>query len=359
MHTDRCFAIKLPRPEKGESLEELSTLKTTIIDLVTNQIYWKRTVKPASAILEHILQEYKKRRVINKKVLLDQNKLLSIEYRLNNSELTTLLNHLHEAGTLLYFEEPALKDTIILDVQWLVHAFKSIIAYYVATESRDDIKRQRFRETGELNNEDFVAIWKRQQTEGKDFIAHKDVLTSYMEKLGLLAVCNSEARLWFYFPSMNRRKFDSKQFEDFKKSSVLSFQFEKEKQHPIFVFHSFVIKCMKLPLWKIHMNRRCRCIYDEVACFSFRGHIVLLCVCNFQIQVQVCHPANDIERNLLEETKSILESTMEEFRNQNYNFDIGYKCQYGRFHEEELNFIPERDLMDLTNTDEKLSLIHI
>ena len=353
MHTDRCFAIKLPRPEKGETLEELSTLKTTIIDLVTNQIYWKRTVKPASAILEHILHEYKKRRIIDKRVLLDHNELLSVEFRLDNRELTTLLKHLHEAGTLLYFEEMALKDKIILDVQWLVHAFKSILAYYVATKNRDDIKRQRFCETGELYNEELVAIWKIQQTEGKDYITHKDVLTSYMEKLGLLAVCNSEARLWFYFPSMNRRKFNDKQFEDFKKSSVLLFQFEKEKQLPVFIFYRFVIKCMKLPLWKIHVRRKSRCIYDEVACFSFRGHIVLLCVFNFQIQVQVCHPDNEIKGDLLEEIKSMLENTMEDFRNQNYKFDIGYKCQYGKFHDEELNFIPEADVMDLTNTDEK------
>ena len=310
-------------------------------------------MEPASAILEHILQEYKERRIINKKVLLDHNELLSIEYRLDNSELTTLLMHLHEAGTLLYFEEPALKETILLDVQWLVDAFRSILAYKVATENRDDIKRQRFCETGELYNEELVAIWKRQETEGKDYISHKDVLTTYMEKLGLLAVCNVDERVWFYFPSMNRRKFDNKQFEDFKKSSVLSFQFEREKQLPIFVFYRFVIKCMKLPLWKIHMKRKSQCIYDEVACFSFRGHIVLLCVFNFQIQVQVCHPTNDIKANLLKEIKSTLENTMEEFRNQNYEFDIGYKCQYGKFHAEELNFIPEADLIDLTNTDEK------
>ena len=294
-----------------------------------------------------------KRRIIDKKVLLDHNELLSVEFRLDNSELTTLLRHLHEAGTLLYFEEPALKDKIILDVQWLVHAFKSILSYYVATENRDDIKRQRFYETGQLYNEELEALWKIQQTEGKDYITHKDVLTSYMEKLGLLAVCNADERLWFYFPSMNRRKFDNKQFEEFKKSSVLSFQFEIEKQLPIFVFYRFVIKCMKLPSWKIHMNRKCQCIYDEVACFSFRGHIVLLCVFNFQIQVQVCHPDNEIETDLLKEIKPMLENTMEEFRNQNYNFDIGYKCQYGKFHDEELNFIPERDLRDLTNTDEK------
>ena len=349
MHASRCFAIRLPY--KGEKLEELSDLKRHISYLVTEQVYWKRSVKPASAILEHILQENRQRRIIFRKDVLKLNDNLDPECRLDDSEITRLLKHLHQAGTLLYFEEPALKDKIILDVQWLVTAFKCILAYHVGLEKGHGIKH--FSETGELYDEELDAIWKREEDKGKRYITHKTVLTSFMEKLGLLAVCDSEDPLWYYFPSMNSRKFDNTKFKNCKKSSILSFQFDKKKQCPIFVFYKFVVRCMKLPHWKIHTKQQIRCIYDEVACFSFRGHIVLLCVYNFQIQVQVCHPANDIESKILKEIKKMLERTMEEFLRQNYEFDIGYKCQYGKFHAEELNFIPEADLIDLTNTDEK------
>lgn len=336
MHTNRCFSIRLP--VKGGKLEELSDLKKNISALVKSQLYWRRKVKRASAIFEHILQKNKDRRIIYRKELLNYNETLVPEFRLEENEITTLLKHLHQAGTLLYFEEPALKDTIILDVQWLVDAFKSIIAYHVDIEKEHDIERQRFYETGELNNEELDAIWERQQIEGKDYITHKKNLMPFMEKLGLLAVCNSDTHLWYYFPSMNRKKFVS-EHEQFKKSSILIFQFEKEKQLPIFLFYSFIIKCLKLPFWKILTEGQCRCIYDEVACFSFREHIVLLCVCNFQIQVQVCHPVIDIKNTLLQDIKYTLEETMKEF--QNYRFKVGYKCQKGKFHDDELNFIPE------------------
>ena len=325
----------------------MSDLKRKIFDLVTKQEYWKRTVKPASAIFEHILKENKKWRIITKKDLLKQNSYLDQECRLDDSEITTLLKHLHQAGTLLYFEDPALKDTIILDVQWLVDAFKCILEYYVAIEKGHDIERQHFKETGELKEEELDAIWKRQENEGKNYRTHKYVLTSYMEKLGLL-VCNSEPRKWYYFPSMNRRKFVNEQLKEFKKSSILSFQFEKEKQFPIFVFYRFVIKCMKLPNWEILIEKKCRCLYDEVACFSYQGHIVLLCVYNFQIQVQVCHQF-EVEPNVLVDIKDTIEEIMEEFQFQNYEFYIGYKCLNGKFHDEELNFIPETDLKDRVN----------
>ena len=344
MHSHRCFAIRLP--VKGEKLEELLDLKRHLFCLVTEQRYWKRTVKPAYAILEHILHENIKRRIIFRKDVQKLNDYLDPGYRLDDGEITTLLKQLHQAGTLLYFEDPALKDTIILDVQWLVNSFKSILAYYVGIEKGHDIERQSFCQTGELYDEELDAIWKREEDKGKNYKEHKDVLTSFMEKLGLLAVCDSEDQLWYYFPSMNSRKFDNSKFENWKKSSILAFQFDKKKQFPIFVFYKFVIRCMKLPRWKIHMKQKIRCIYDEVACFSFRGHIVLLCDCDYQIQVQVCHPVNEIERNLLEEIKSMLESTMEEFRTLNYEFDIGYKCLNGKFHDEDLNFCSEIDLMD-------------
>lgn len=345
MHADRCFAIQLPA--EGKKLENLSDIKRNIFRLVTKQVYWKRTVKPASAILEHFLQENRKLKIIARNDLLQLNLNLGQEFRLDDIEITRLLKHLHQAGTLLYFDEPALKDTILLDVQWLVDAFKSILAYYVDTEKVNDIERQNFYQTGELYEEELEAIWNGQEKEGKSYKTHKIVLTSYMEKLGLL-VCNSEPRLWYYFPSINRREFVNEHFKKLTKSSILLFQFEKKNQLPIHVFYKFVTKCMKLHSWKTLTEKQYRCLYDEVACFLFQGHIVLLCVYNFQIQAQVCHP-HVIDSNLLKEIKALLENAMEEFRIQSYKFEIGYKCQFGTFHDEDLNFIPETNMTERVN----------
>ena len=69
-------------------------------------------------------------------------------------------------------------------------------------EKGHDIESQHFKDTGELNEEQLDSIWNRQENKGKDFKTNKDVLTSYMEILGLL-VCISEPQTWYYFPSMS------------------------------------------------------------------------------------------------------------------------------------------------------------
>lgn len=326
-------------------MQKLSGLKRQIVDVVTEQTTWKRTVKPVTAILERILQEKKMLRIIKMKDFSNLNKCLDPEFRLDDSEIITLLKHLHQAGTLLYFEET---DIIVLDVQWLVDAFKSILAYNVGIEKGHDIEPHHFKVTGELNDEQLDAIWNRQENDKKDFKIHKNVLTSYMEKLGLL-VCISEPPTWYYFPSMNKRKFVEGEFKGLKHSSILTFRFKREKQRPFFIFYKLVIRCMKLFSWKIQIEKQSRLLYDDVACLSFKGHVILLCVHNFQIQVQVLFPSKDIETNVLKEIKSMLESIMEEFRNQNYEFEIGYKCQNGTFRDQELNFIPETELTNGVN----------
>lgn len=338
LHSKRWCAIRLP--EKGEKIEELSNLKETIVKLTNKDELWKRTVKPASAILEHILQTQKMRRIINTKEVFELNGKLDPEFRLNNFEIKTLLKQLHQAGTLLYFEETDLNDKIVLDVQWFVDAFKSILTYRVDISEPNNSKAEQFKMTGEMDHSQLSKIWNIRQYENK----HYETLTSFMERLGLLAVCHSENRIWYYFPSMNRRRYKNGQFEGFKKSSILLFQFDKKKQIPIFVFYKLVVKCIKLHLWKILTEKGCRCIYDDVACFSFQGHIVLLCIFNFQIQAQVCRREEEIETNTVKEIKYMLENTMEKLGITDY--ELGYKCGNGEFHEEGDNFFSESDFME-------------
>lgn len=121
-----------------------------------------------------------------------------------------------------------------------------------------------------------------------------------MEKLGLLAVCNSEEenalKTWYYFPSMNKRQFDEelKNIKGFNSSSILCFQFDEQGQLPIFLFYELVVKCVKLPGWSILTVNKTRSIYEKFACFSYREHIVVVCICNFQIQVQVFIPKYEL-----------------------------------------------------------------
>lgn len=247
---------------------------------------------------------------------------------------------------MLYFEEDSLKDTIVLDVQWFVDSFKCILEYPVDIEKGNDMERIQFYTTGELDDKDLDMIWSKPENKMKGFQEHKRVLMSYMEKLGLLAVCDFGQRPWYYFPCMNRRKFDIEhnRLKKLVPSSILCFQFAEEKQLPIFLFYNLVVKCLKMIDWKILIEeqKQYSCIYDDAACFSYRKHIVLLCICNFQIQVQVCHPSDTIEPSVLREIRIALGNRISEF--EKYSFQVGYKCRNGAFHkEEDIGFIPEKE----------------
>lgn len=160
-----------------------------------------------------------------------------------------------------------------------------------------------------------------------------------MEKLGLLAVCNSEEenalKTWYYFPSMNKRQFDEelKNIKGFNSSSILCFQFDEQGQLPIFLFYELVVKCVKLPGWSILTVNKTRSIYEKFACFSYREHIVVVCICNFQIQVQVFIPKYELNQIVCQEVQTALEGKMKEFRK--YSYRVGYKCHNGVLNDEE------------------------
>lgn len=289
LHRERRFTIGFP--ESGSNLEELKDIKTCIARVVHDP----EKIKPAWAMFEHILGQEKKK-VISRKTVSIMNKKLSKEFEMTDRDITDMLLFLHRIGTLLYFDEEQLKETIILDIQWFAQAFKIIVAYDVDVRE-NDTDRDRFFHTGEISDHELKSIWEKKN---KGYLDYKTEIISYMEKLGLLAACTTEDKSFFYIPSMNSRRF--KDTEEMKtKSSILCFQFDKDGQLPTFLFYGIVIKCTKIPGWSILQENENNCIYDKVACFSFRNLIVMICLCKFQIQVQLRYPTKrEIDKELLE-----------------------------------------------------------
>lgn len=113
------------------------------------------------------------------------NKRLSKEFRMNDSEITEMLLFLHRVGNLLYFDECSLKEIIILDIQWLVDAFKCIVTYKVKIATTD-IQRSHFQNTGEIEDQELREIWENQGEKGKTYLSHKAEILSCMEQLGVL-----------------------------------------------------------------------------------------------------------------------------------------------------------------------------
>lgn len=333
LREDRWFAIGFPKEES--KLADLKEIKTCIADIVKD---WRFSyeIQPVWGIFEHIMQEEKEQKIISRKTLLDYNNELSKDFRLNDDSITKMLLFFHRVGNLLYFDEGTLRETIILDVQWFVDAFKCIIRKD-GNKATTYCETVRFQTTGEITDKNLTKIWEK-SNEGQTFIAHKKDILLYMEKLGLLAICDTlKGQLTLYYgPSMNTRKFKNRE-NDITKSSILCFHFEEHGQLPFHNFYCLVVKCLKFDGWSVLQEKGENCWYENVACFTYENCIVVVCLCKFQIQLQVWILKENayINPELLSDIQGSVEKTLSERQD---SYEIGYKCKNGMLYDEEDTF---------------------
>lgn len=334
LNKDRTYTIGFP--EEGGTMEDLKDLKECIAKFVNSNDNPIKSVLPVWAIFEqHLLKE--KRKIITRGNLLEFNETLPKKKRIDDDEITKLLKFLNKAGTVLFFEEQRLKETIILDFQWFLDAFKSIINYDVNVVYTDQ-KRTHFQWSGELEDSELTALWKKCRY-GKEYLENKTDIIAYMEKLGLLAECHSERPYrkgtpWYFVPSMRKGKFNETSLKLYTGSTILCFNFKKE-QLPKHVFYGVVFQCFNIKEWSIYKidPKKELCLYENMAVFSFRGIIVLICVCKNQIQVQTYRKKSEsimlsLNEEILNEVRRIIKG-FEKFPS-----SVGYKCEKGVFNDE-------------------------
>lgn len=350
LNTERRYAIGIP---KGVlKLDELKAIKECIAMIAQCPRYSEHIIRFSWAVFERFLQKEKiknNKKIISRETLLHYNSQFK-EYKVEVDEISKLLNCLYMVGTLLYFDEEHLNDTVILDLQWFVDAFKCIIKYEVPIIENDRMK-QEFQKTGELLDKELVEIWKKVSNDC--VFKYKDEILMYMEKLELLAIyrleeADSKKFTWYYVPSMNKRKFDMKT-EGLFKSSILCFDFSEQEHNPIFEFYRLSLKCSKLPGWTFQKEDEKKCIYENVVCLSFRGHIVVICVCKLQIQVQVFRLETEVDRTLLPDIQKSIEQIMRTY--QKYCFEVGYKCQNGKLNDEADNSFVDQKTFPVSGAD--------
>lgn len=325
------YAIRFPKT--GSKLDELKEIKRCIAKIAQCPGLSDHKIRYSWAVSERFLQRKKQiQKIISKKEFLNSNSHFK-DCSMKPQEIPKLLNMLYIVGTILYFDEDGLNETIILDLQWFVDAFKRIIEYTVPVEETGDLKCQDFRSTGELSENELDEIWKKFPHEG--FSDYKSEILPYMERLELLAIFNSKDTgdsTWYYVPSMNKRKFEIDD-KGFSKSSILCFVFTEQEQIPSVIFYSLILRCLKLTGWNIRIgDKHQKYIFENLACFLFRENVVVICVCNLQIQVQVWNPNGHINTTLLQEIQQSVEKIMP--KDKKYSFEVGYKCQYGKLNNE-------------------------
>ncbi|XP_072048610.1 uncharacterized protein [Amphiura filiformis] len=100
----------------------------------------------------------------------------------DESQFTTMLGLYHDLGTIIWFEEDkTLRNTVILDPQWLIDVFKAVITVSALRDQDPEFcdKWQELEDNGILRNELIDHVW-------KDWKDIKDELLELMEKFDLL-----------------------------------------------------------------------------------------------------------------------------------------------------------------------------
>ncbi|XP_062599445.1 uncharacterized protein LOC134260939 [Saccostrea cucullata] len=394
-----CFFIKFSLRRDNCSvftrfyLEPLDNLKEHIIEIISEE-NWEVKIPREWALLDI---KFNQRRA-KWKILREQDiemKTQKDSPQDNTKRQTSkknMLRYFHDAGKVLYFNEEGLEDSVIIDIQWFVDAFKNIITDKLNLDgifaTRSDWEE--YYHTGYLKDCVLEAIWKhkdeqldkqltkhesledsdfpddeiffdvkdqslRQTSEGNQpnqyFQQHRKSLLNVMDRLGLIAT-GSESH---YIPCMNRKEFDEetqrKLFEIKNKSSILVFQFNFL---PYFFFFRLVVACMHQDRWIVRKNQNLPCLYRNAALFSFHDHHIAIAVTVTSIQLQVYQPISSQSLDL-QKTKEI-QSSVEEMLykisatfDRKIDFEKGFSCKneneqsIGMDIEE--HFIPEKEII--------------
>ena len=129
----------------------------------------------------------------------------------NDLDFPIFYRYQHAVGSLMYFED--LNSSIILDPQWIIDAFKSLITAKKFCSVRPQLRPlwSLLQDKAILKDNLINEIWK--EVPGGVFIQSRDVLLSYMEKLDIIArpkIQTEDGKLilpdYYFVPSLLRRK---------------------------------------------------------------------------------------------------------------------------------------------------------
>ncbi|XP_062620714.1 probable serine/threonine-protein kinase roco6 isoform X1 [Saccostrea cucullata] len=201
-HLDRkrCFLVGF-QSKNDPSLDDLSELMICIAS-IAKEDRWKETIPTDWALGESTLRYLRgqNRRVISKKDF--QKECFGKIYE-KYKQVPDILKLFHEIGVILNFKEGVLSETVIVDIQWLVDAFKNIITdlnhVMDVVENNDDW--QNFYQNGYLSDLLLEGIW---STKGFKVGTFKSTILQYMQRLGLLVVGVNQ----HYIPCMNKCTFN-------------------------------------------------------------------------------------------------------------------------------------------------------
>ncbi|XP_053382036.1 uncharacterized protein LOC128549418 [Mercenaria mercenaria] len=168
--------------------QQIELLRQKIVNTAKNLPYWEKLIPANWITLEHIIVNLKDEglKVLYKDRLYDMNRTLPVPIETENGVELFLKFH-HESGNILYYRDENLINSIVIDPQWLIDAFKSLItSRNFCSKTQETFKKWiEFDESAILTPKLVEVIWKKE--ENSMFYKNKQLLLDYLEKLGLIA----------------------------------------------------------------------------------------------------------------------------------------------------------------------------
>ncbi|XP_061192147.1 probable serine/threonine-protein kinase pats1 [Saccostrea echinata] len=324
-------------------LEPLKELEKFIVDLAMSR-KWSEKIPYEWKFLN---QEIEDKRMIKRIMpFSDVCKRMPVNENEKNESTKDMLRYYHDAGKVLYFNEEGLKETVIIDVQWFVDAFKNIITDANHVKGINTVKLiwDEYYTTGNLQSDLLSRIWEKadekllkslikenasiEKDDPRFLLHHKEVLLSYMQRLGLIAIGETS----HYVPCMNKKPFADQQMDIIKKaplrSTVLVFLFDFL---PFFLFYRLVVKLMVNRTFKVLRNKDISCLYKNAALFSYKDHNIAVAVTSTTIQLQIYQPESGLKlkKKVTLFIRQNIEQVMEDITttfHKHLSYRIGYTC---------------------------------
>ncbi|XP_053379695.1 uncharacterized protein LOC123526993 [Mercenaria mercenaria] len=316
--------------------EYIPALKKHIFEVASGQESWGEEIPASWVTLEDILigiKEQKLKKFLPKDELRELNRTLPVP--IGDEELELFLRFHHDIGSYLYFSEDGLKESIILEPQWLIDALKCIInanSFCIRQGKEIKDKWSDFKRTAVLKPVIIDAVWGNDENKERGFKENEKLLLSYMEKLGLVAKpkvednCSEKVQNYIvpYMLQTTVPK-DSISYSDDrdtrKSTSILCYTTAEESNErflPLQIFNKFL--CMCVQKWELHKKtERTKkettvMIFCGGAVFNLQdGHLLYIFFHEQVIQIWITRTSKDGHKpsfSLCSDTKTQIEKIL-------------------------------------------------
>ena len=261
-------------------------LQTEILNLAQLQPYWGVQTPSRWLLLEREIQHAKDSglKVLSIGKIRELNSGLEIQIP-DKEELQMFLQFLHDSGEVIYFNEPTLKEYIVLDPVWLIDALKALITadQFAIRSPKHADKWKLFCETGIVHKSTIIDIFK----ENKDLalLKNSEHVLRLMEKFLFIASpvditgnlndngdINLNTDVVYIVPSMVQKPMNKELITSPEglSSTTVFCMVSQNNFLPSAVFHKLLAKCISN--WEIVEQSGRKQIFCDVCKFNLDKH---------------------------------------------------------------------------------------